>query len=231
MMPVGTSNDSARETWIINTLKKIPEGLRILDAGAGELRYKKHCSHLQYVAQDFGQYDGSGDVGLQTGSWDQTKLDIECDIIAVPEPDGSFDAIMCIEVFEHIPDPLAALKEFKRLLKPGGYLIITAPFASITHFAPYFFYTGFSKYFYETHLEKNGFTINDMVFSGNYFEFMAQELRRVNVVAKKYTGARQGIIGKIGVQLLLWSLSKLSAKGQASSELLYHDCHVYARKR
>jgi SAM-dependent methyltransferase len=229
-MPVGTTNDSARETWIINTLKQIPEGLRILDAGAGELRYKKHCSHLQYVAQDFGQYDGSGDVGLQTGSWDQTKLDIECDITAIPEPDGSFDAIMCIEVFEHIPDPLAALKEFKRLLKPGGYLIITAPFASITHFAPYFFYTGFSKYFYETHLAANGFTINEMVFNGNYFEFMAQELRRINVVSKKYTGAKQGIIGKIGVQFLLWSMKKLSAKGQASSELLYQDCHVFARK-
>ena len=67
-MKVGLSNDSAREEWIISTLKKVPAGLRILDAGAGELRYKKHCSHLEYVAQDFGQYDGGGDTGFQTGS-------------------------------------------------------------------------------------------------------------------------------------------------------------------
>lgn len=231
MMPVGTSNDSARETWIINTLKKIPEGLRILDAGAGELRYKRHCSHLQYVAQDFGQYDGSGDTGLQTGSWDQTKLDIVSDITAIPEPDNSFDAILCVEVFEHIPDPLSALKEFKRLLKPGGYLIITAPFASITHFAPYFFYTGFSRYFYETHLSAAGIEIKELIQNGNYFEYLAQELRRLNTVSQKYTGQKQSFMGRVGVQFLLWSLAKLSAKGKNSSELLYYSTQIFAQKR
>lgn len=230
-MKVGQDNDSARVQWIIDTLKKIPSGSRILDAGAGELRFKKHCSHLDYVAQDFGQYDGSGDTGLQTGSWDQTKLDIVSDITAIPEPDNSFDAILCVEVFEHIPDPLAALSEFKRLLKPGGYLIITAPFASITHFAPYFFYSGFSRYFYETHLANNGFEITELKLNGNYFDYLAQELRRINFVAAKYTGSKQGIIGKVGVQLLLWSLTKLSAKGKNSSELLSYGGQVFARKK
>lgn len=229
-MKVGLTNDSARVGWIIDTLKKIPEGSRILDAGAGELRFKQYCSHLNYVAQDFGQYDGSGDVGLQTGTWDQTKLDFVCDIAAIPQPDASFDAIMCIEVFEHIPHPLAALKEFGRLLKPGGQLIITAPFCSITHFAPYFFYTGFSRYFYEHYLPLHGFEITEMKFNGNYFEYMAQELRRTNVVAKKYTGKKLGIIGKIGVQLLLWSISRLSKNGKASDELLCYGCQVFATK-
>lgn len=230
-MTTGTTNDSARVDWIIDTLKKIPAGMRILDAGAGELRFKPHCSHLNYVAQDFGQYDGSGDTGLQTGSWDQTRLDIVSDITAIPEPDASFDAILCIEVFEHIPDPIAALKEFTRLLKPGGYLILTAPFASITHFAPYFFYTGFSRYFYETHLAANGFEITELKFNGNYFEFLAQELRRINFVSKKYTGKKQGLLGKIGVQLLLMSLGKLSKQANNSNELLHYGCQVFARKK
>ncbi|MGV3599095.1 MAG: methyltransferase domain-containing protein [Bacteroidota bacterium] len=230
-MKVGQDNDSNRVQWIIDALKKVPSGSRILDAGAGELRFKQHCSHLNYVAQDFGQYDGSGDAGLQTGSWDQTKLDIVSDITAIPEPDNSFDAILCVEVFEHIPDPLAALREFKRLLKPGGYLIITAPFASITHFAPYFFYSGFSRYFYETHLANNGFEITELKLNGNYFDYLAQELRRINFVAAKYTGQKQGLIGKAGVQLLLWSLTKLSSKGKNSSELLSYGCQVFARKK
>jgi SAM-dependent methyltransferase len=230
-MKVGQDNDSSRVKWIEAELKKIPNGKRILDAGAGELRFKPFCSHLEYVAQDFGQYDGSGDTGLQTGTWDQTKLDIECDITSIPEPDASFDAIMCIEVFEHIPDPLAALKEFSRLLKPGGKVIITAPFASITHFAPYFFYTGFSKYFYETNLANNGFELEQVTQNGNYFEFIAQELRRINTVSKKYTGQKQGFIGKVGVQLLLWSLDKLSKKGNTSNELLSYGCQVVAKKK
>ena len=41
----------------------IPRGYKILDAGAGELRFKPDCDHLQYVAQDFGQYEGTGDEG------------------------------------------------------------------------------------------------------------------------------------------------------------------------
>lgn len=230
-MKVGQDNDSNRVKWIEEELKKIPQGKRILDAGAGELRFKPFCSHLEYVSQDFGQYDGSGDTGLQTGSWDQTKLDIVCDIIDIPEPDASFDAIMCIEVFEHIPKPIEAIKEFSRLLKPGGTLIITAPFASITHFAPYFFYSGFSRYFYETNLADNGFAIDSIELNGNYFEYIAQELRRINTVSKKYTGKKQGFVGKVGVQLLLWSLAKLSKKGSNSNELLSYGCQVIAKKK
>lgn len=230
-MKVGLGNDSNRVKWIEEELNKIPKGARILDAGAGELRFKKYCSHLNYVAQDFGQYDGSGDTGLQMGSWDQTKLDIVSDITAIPEPDASFDAILCIEVFEHIPDPISAIKEFSRLLKPGGKVIITAPFASITHFAPYFFYTGFSKYFYETNFTNNGFEIEEVLQNGNYFDYLAQELRRINTVAKKYTGKKQGVIGKVGVQMLLWSLERLSKKGSKSNELLSYGCQVIAKKK
>ena len=149
-MAVGTQNEATRVAWIEQTLQKIPAGARLLDAGAGERQFERFCAHLRYVAQDFAQYDGQGDgTGLQTGSWDQSKLDIVSDIARIPEPDASFDAIMCTEVFEHIPHPAQAMAEFARLLRPGGWLLITAPFCSLTHFAPYHFYTGFSKYFYD----------------------------------------------------------------------------------
>lgn len=231
MSTFGLDNDATRVQWIIDTLKKITPGKRILDAGAGELRFKPHCAHLQYVSQDFGQYDGSGDTGLQTGSWDQTKLDIVCDIVNIPEPDASFDAILCIEVFEHLPDPISAIKEFSRLLKPGGQVIITAPFSSITHFAPYHFYSGFTRYFYEKHLADHGFTITELVESGDYFAYLAQELRRLNFVAKKYAHTPTSVQGKVGVQLLLKELEKLSRKDSGSKELLNYDIHVVAVKK
>jgi len=173
MTTVGTKNKFNPKAWIEKALSKISAGSRILDAGAGEQQYKRFCSHLNYVAQDFAQYNGKGNsAGLQVGNWDQSSLDIISDITEIPEPNASFDAIMCVEVFEHLPDPIKAIQEFARLLKPNGHLILTAPFCSLTHFAPYHFYTGFNRYFYEKHLPANGFKIIDFQENGNYFEYL-----------------------------------------------------------
>jgi ubiquinone/menaquinone biosynthesis C-methylase UbiE len=231
MFKVGTTNESVRVKWIEETLKKIPAGLTILDAGAGESQFKKFCDHLKYIAQDFGQYSGEGNIGLQTGTWDNTKLDIVSDILSIPLPDHSVDAIMCTEVLEHIPDPLGAIKEFNRLVKPGGYLLITAPFASITHFAPYHFASGLSRFFYEKNLAENGFEITDLQLNGNFFEFVAQENRRIKSIAKKYAGKNLNIFQKIIIHLNLRILQNLSKKDKGSSELLCYGIHVFARKK
>ncbi|HKZ43636.1 MAG TPA: class I SAM-dependent methyltransferase [Anaerolineales bacterium] len=185
---IGRLNLSLREEWLKKVLLNIPTGSRILDVGAGELKYKEFCQHLKYTSQDFAQYDGSGDgKGLQMNKWDQTHLDIISDITSIPEPDGFYDAVMCIEVLEHVPNPLGALQEIERLIHSGGYLIVTAPFASLTHFSPYFYQTGFSKYFYEYWLEKYGFRILELNINGNYFEYVAQELHRLPSIAEHYS--------------------------------------------
>lgn len=230
MFTVGTTNESTRVQWIENTLKKIPAGSTILDAGAGECQFKKFCSHLNYVAQDFGKYEGTGKIGLQTETWDNSKLDIVSDITSIPRPDASFDAIMCTEVFEHVPDAVAALKELNRLLKPGGYLLITAPFASLTHFAPYHFASGFNQFFYDHHLGNFGYIMLDKQMNGNYFEFVAQEVRRVKRVAREYAGVKINFFEKVFVHALLYTLQKLSRKGNKSNELLCFGVHVFARK-
>jgi ubiquinone/menaquinone biosynthesis C-methylase UbiE len=231
MFKVGTTNEAARVQWIEETLRKIPEGLTILDAGAGESQFKKYCSHLKYIAQDFAQYDGTGDTGLQTGTWDNSKLDIVSDIVSIPLPDHSVDAIMCTEVLEHIPDPVAAIKEFARLVKPGGYILITAPFASLTHFAPYHFASGLSRFFYEKHLPENNFTIKDLNLNGNFFEYVAQENRRIKRIADKYAGRKLNFIEKIIIHLNLYILQNLSKKDKGSSELLCYGIHVFAIKK
>ena len=82
---MGAMNEYARDAWVADVLSKIPAHSKILDAGAGQCRYRKDCSHLEYTSQDFGKYDGTGDgSGLQTGSWDNSKLDIVSDITAIP---------------------------------------------------------------------------------------------------------------------------------------------------
>lgn len=232
MTRVGTHNETNRVAWLERKLNELSPGARILDAGAGEQRFKGLCSHLHYVAQDFAQYDGQGNTrGLQTGTWDQTRLDIVSDISQIPEADASFDAVMCVEVFEHLPAPLLAIREFSRLLKPGGRLILTAPFCSLTHFAPYHFYTGFNRYFFEKHLSENGFAIEELVENGNFFEYVAQEVRRVPFVSESYCKVRLALLDRLWMRLFLGTLSRLSGVDRGSSEMLHFGCFVLATKR
>ena len=229
---VGTQNESNRIKWLEKTLKKIPKNSKILDAGAGEQQFKEFCSHLNYVSQNFAQYDGTGDSkGLQIKKWDQTQLDIISDIISIPEPDESFDVILCTEVFEHLPEPILAIKEFSRLLRPDGCLILTAPFCSLTHFSPYHFYTGFNRYFYETHLPAHGFKIIELESNGNFFEYLAQEIRRISYVAESYAKRNPTILEKLALKITLRMLEKFSKYDKGSKELLHFGCHILAVKR
>ena len=228
---VGTKNEAKRAIWLKDVLKKVPNGSRILDAGAGEQKFKNFCSHLKYVSQDFSKYDGKGDgKGLQTIERDNSNLDIVSDIINIPEPDNSFDAIMCIEVFEHLPEPILAIKEFSRLIKKKGYLILTAPFCSLTHYSPYHFYSGYNRYFYETHLARYGFQILEIEANGNYFEYIAQELRRVPEVSRRYTNSDLKLREKKAVDIILQMLDRFSKKDKNSHELLNFGYHVFAQK-
>lgn len=229
---VGRHNEANRQAWIEKMLARIPAGLSLLDAGAGERPFQKFCSHLRYTSQDFGGYDGAGDGrGLQTKNWERKGLDIVSDITAIPREDGTFDAIMCTEVFEHIPDPPGALREFARLLRPGGYLLLTAPFCSLTHFAPYHFATGFSRYWYRAHLPAYGFEIDTLEENGNYFEYLAQEVRRLRGVADRFASAGLSDEEQAAIGTVLGALQRFSAADRGSAELLHFGCQVFARKQ
>ena len=226
-------NKENRETWLKKTIKNIPKGKNILDAGAGELQYKKFCDHLKYTSQDFGKYTGNNlSEGLQMGKWDNSKLDILSDITKIPVKKSSFDAIMCIEVIEHLPEPAKAIKEFSRILKRGGSLIITAPFCSLTHFAPYYFANGYSKYWYEKILNENGLEIIEIDYNGNYFEYLAQEFKRVESVAKQYSEIKKVhyYLLRFLKPLILLVLKYFSKNDTNSNELLCFGLHIHAKK-
>ena len=221
----GTKNLIDRQMWVKDALLSVPKENRILDAGAGEQQFRQYCSHLNYVSQDFNEYEGKGnDEGIQTGEWDVSKTDIISDILKIPKPDASFDTILCTEVLEHIPDPISALSEFHRLLKSGGEVIITAPFNSLTHFAPYHYCTGINKYFYEHHLSKLGFTITEITANGDWSEYFSQELRRLLTIYGKTP-----IYVKILVAFIL-RFVKLRRRANKTDDLGCFGFHVRAVK-
>ena len=70
--------------------------------------------------------------------FDKSELiDYNYDIQNLPFDAGSFDAIVCNAVLEHVPYPELAIYEFFRVLKPGGYLWLEVPFMTPYHAHPY----------------------------------------------------------------------------------------------
>lgn len=226
------NNEYKRGEWVKKILESLPSGGKILDAGAGECRYKKYCSHLDYTSQDFSGYDGKGDgVGLQTESWDTSKIDIVSDVISIPVKENFFDYVLCTEVLEHIPYPHKAIAEFSRILKPEGKLILTAPFASFTHFAPFHFCSGFNSYWYKEILKNSGFEVLEISANGNYFEYLCQELVRFPLMLKKYSkiGALSyaNYLYIIPLVFVIYILSKFTKLSESQACFGYH---VIAKK-
>jgi hypothetical protein len=62
-----------------------------------------------------------------TADLEPGAAELEIDITNIALPDGSFDAILCSHVLEHVPDDTAAMRELHRVLKPGGWVIVMVP--------------------------------------------------------------------------------------------------------
>jgi len=69
--------------------------------------------------------------------------------------DNYFDVITLNHVFEHVPNPSETMKELKRILKPGGTLIIAVP--NLNSFA----YKIFGKFFYQLDVPRHLFDYSD----------------------------------------------------------------------
>lgn len=82
----------------------------------------------------------------------------------LPFEDSSFDAVICVEVIEHLKHYESTLKEFKRILKKGGKLILTTP--NYFSFWPIIEWIWSSRFFKNPHLhvsKTNLFKIKNVV--------------------------------------------------------------------
>ena len=148
-----------RDQWVKAQAEKLPAGSRVLDAGAGASKYRPFFAHCRYETQDFCQYQGQLVQYLQ-------PIDHVCDITRIPLPDACLDAILCTEVLEHVVEPVAVVKEFGRLLKPGGRLWLTVPHGCYVHMEPYHFNNGLTEYWYRHWLPAAGLNVESISYQG-----------------------------------------------------------------
>lgn len=105
-----------RHLTIRRWLREVHSGI-ILNVGCGTLRLPGHSERWRVVNLEVARrpfpnlvlYDGS----------------------IFPFQDNSFDAVLCLDVLEHVPNDSLMLSEIARVLKPDGMLVLTTP--SIEH--------------------------------------------------------------------------------------------------
>jgi SAM-dependent methyltransferase len=117
-----------RANWrfLETVIKFLPEDAVILDFGAGHGDFSKILCKYTNVALDVFPYD---------------EVDIVCDLEKiVPFKKRSFDAIVLMNVLEHIRQPVSLMKILAALILPSGLLIVAVPFLLKLHQQPYDFY-------------------------------------------------------------------------------------------
>lgn len=157
---------------------------RVLVVGAGHDPYRQHLrSADEIITSDISNEDGT--------------LDMVADIHDLPVDDESYDAVVALEVFEHLHNPVLAASELRRVLKSGGTAVVSIPFLFRVHGDPMDF----------TRFTKNGLDVLFKAFS----EVRIVELgTRVHVISDIVTTASKVLVP---IRLLNHLLVAISGRG------------------
>jgi SAM-dependent methyltransferase len=115
---------------------------RVLDVGCGNRPYADLFEGCRYLG-----VDRSTEDALIDAVTDATRLGFR---------GACFDIVFCTQVVEHVPAPASLVAETFRVLRPGGFLVLTGPFWWPLHEEPYDFQR-FSRYGLAHLLEAAGF--------------------------------------------------------------------------
>ena len=112
--------------WFDHLLEDLPQGARVLEAGAGPGLFAPHARaarpDLRWVSLD-----------LIHAPWN----DIVADAQVLPFRDATFDAVVGVDFVHHLSTPLEFFREVARTLKPGGQLRVIEPWVSPFSFPIY----------------------------------------------------------------------------------------------
>jgi SAM-dependent methyltransferase len=129
---VGTPWRQANWRFLEEQISSLPDEALILDVGAGRGDFADLFQERNYLALDVYPYP---------------EVDIVCDLTQTnPFREGSFDAILLMNVLEHVYDTHALLSRLAKMLKHGGALLVAIPFMVKMHQVPIDFvrYTHFA---------------------------------------------------------------------------------------
>lgn len=109
----------------------LPPSRRVLDVGCGDGAFGRlvqgKVAEVHGIEWAERAIEQAQTRGIQIRSCDLNRE-------SFPYADRWFDAVACLDVIEHVVDPRRLLQEIHRVLRPGGYLILTTPNLRYVHF-------------------------------------------------------------------------------------------------
>jgi len=116
------SEHLARYRWAA----QFASGRRVLDAGCG-VGYGSALLALAGASEVVG-VDVAGDILSAAAERMPPGVSLEVgDVTDLDHEEGRFDLVVCFEVIEHLQNPARAVGEFRRVLAPGGLLVVSSP--------------------------------------------------------------------------------------------------------
>lgn len=156
---------SGIDLWIASKAALLPKNSRIIEIGNGDFPLSHLFTHCEQHKHDIQANPQLHNVEAAAQ-------------ISIAHPTASIDAVICPEILEHLPDPAGAVKEFIRVLKPGGVLIITAPLACGVQQSSHHYYGGYTPHWYRHFLDKLGMIVTEISPNGGFFKHLSQECAR-----------------------------------------------------
>jgi SAM-dependent methyltransferase len=157
-------------------------GSLILEVGGGTSIFRsvieREVLDVHYLSGDIAPTDNS---------------DVVFDATAIPMADAAVDAVLALEVLEHIALPEAMLAEVSRVLKPNGLAIITVPFMFGVH--DFQDYHRFTPLGFATMAERCGLSVEQTALRGGTFVAATTLLRTLilnNIVGEPRDWRAQG---------------------------------------
>lgn len=190
--PVNASRHHLREFAKEASRQGKDPSFKVLDIGAGPAPYRSYFSHVTYETSDLKARPG---------------IDHVCSITELTIPDDTYDLVFCSQTLEHVPEPVKALREIQRVLKPGGEAWLSAPLFFEEHQKPLDFFR-YTRFAWRSMARSAGLRIEEITWLEGAYATSSYQLKMVTGVLPRRMAVQRVLLAHLARKLARMDLEE-----------------------